>query len=164
MVTTTGIIRQAGEGEQMWFAGGGDITWKATAEETGGTFLLFEDVMARGKTTPLHTHPEGESMYVLAGELLVHVDGEDHPVGTGGFVHMPPGVPHAFLVTSDEARVLALQAPGSGERFYRDAGEPIRSAADAGRPADFSRLRRVADASPSIEILGPPPFAAVAGR
>jgi hypothetical protein len=51
------IIRQADEGEQMWFAGGGTFTWKATAAETGGAFIMLEDRMAHGKTTPLHRHP-----------------------------------------------------------------------------------------------------------
>jgi quercetin dioxygenase-like cupin family protein len=151
------IIRQDGEGEQMWFAGGGVFTWKLTAQETAGLFLLLEDTMEQGKVTPLHTHPEGEAIYVLEGQLLVHVDGEQHRVGAGGLAYAPPGVPHAFMVTSETARVLALQTPGTGEQFYRDAGEPA-SAADASRPPDFERLRAVAERSPSIEILGPPPF------
>ena len=41
------IIRQAGEGEHMWFAGGGAFTWKATAAETGGAFILMTTACAR---------------------------------------------------------------------------------------------------------------------
>jgi quercetin dioxygenase-like cupin family protein len=161
MSTATPIIRQDGEGEQMWFAGGGVITWKATAEETGGALLLFEDRMARGKTTPLHLHPdEDETIYVLEGELLVHADGEEHRVGAGGLFFAPRGLSHAFMVTSETAHVLALQTPGTGEQFYRDAGEPATSPADASRAADMHRLREVAERSPNIELLGPPPFAA----
>ena len=78
----------------------------------------------------------------------------------GGLAFAPRGVAHAFMVTSETARVLALQTPGTGEDFYRDAGEPIRSAADAERPPDWERLRAVAERSDSIEIVGPPPFAA----
>ncbi len=156
------IIRQDGEGEQMWFAGGGVFTWKATSEETGGSFLLMDDRMERGKSTPMHLHPEqDEAIYVLEGELLVDVDGEQHQVGTGGFFVAPRGVPHAFMVTSDGARVLGLQTPGTGEDFYRDAGETVRSPEDAERPADWDRLREVAERSASIEILGPPPFEAL---
>ena len=58
---------------------------KATPEETDGAFMLFEDRMPRGKTTPLHTHPhEDETFIVLEGEILVHVEGVEHPVGPGG--------------------------------------------------------------------------------
>lgn len=49
------IIR--GEGERLWFAGGGVITMKATAEETDGAFILFDHLSTQGKMTPLHTHP-----------------------------------------------------------------------------------------------------------
>jgi len=160
MSTAVPIIRQDGEGEHMWFAGGGVFTWKATAAETGGSFLLLEDRMERGKTTPLHLHPnEDETIYVLEGELLVHIEGEEHRVGQGGLFVAPRGVPHAMMVTSGTARVLALQTPGTGEAFYRDAGEPANSAADASRPPDWARLREVAERSESIELVGPPPFA-----
>jgi quercetin dioxygenase-like cupin family protein len=160
MTTATPILRQANEGERMWFAGGGVFTWKATAAEIGGAFIAFEDHMPRGKTTPLHLHPnEDEALYVLAGELLVHVEGEEHKVGRGGLFVAPRGVAHAFMVTTETAHVFSFQTPGTGERFYRDAGEPATSEADASRPPDFARLREVADHSPSIEVLGPPPFA-----
>ena len=72
MSTALPIIRGEGEGERLWFAGGGVHIWKATAEETDGAFILFEDRMPRGKTTPLHTHPhEDETFIVLEGEILV---------------------------------------------------------------------------------------------
>lgn len=160
MSTAVAIIRQDGEGEQMWFAGGGVFTWKATAAETAEAFILLEDRMVRGKCTPMHVHPnQDESLYVLEGELLVDLEGERYRVGEGGFVLAPRGVAHAFMVTSESARVLALQTPGTGESFYREAGEPLSAEFDASRPPDWDRLRRVADASNCIEIVGPPPFA-----
>jgi quercetin dioxygenase-like cupin family protein len=161
MSTAIPIIRQDGEGELMWFAGGGAFTWKATSAETGGAFILLEDRMVRGKSTPFHLHPnEDEAIYVLEGELLVHIEGEEHRVGPGGLFFAPRGVPHAFMVTSATAHVLAWQTPGTGESFYRDAGEPVVTPEDAARPADWVRLRQVAERSENIELLGPPPFAA----
>ena len=161
MSTAVPIIRQEGEGEQLWFAGGGVFTMKASAVETGGAFILLEDRMVRGKTTPLHLHPnEDEAIYVLEGELLVAVEGDQHRVGQGGLFVAPRGVPHAFMVTSETAHILALQTPGTGEAFYRALTDPVRSAADASRPPDWARLREVAERSESIELLGPPPFSA----
>lgn len=161
MSSAVPIIRQDGEGERMWFAGGGAFTWKATAAETGGAFILMEDRMAGGKVTPFHSHPnEDEAIYVLEGELLVDIEGEQQRVGPGGFFFAPRGVAHAFMVTSESARVLGLQTPGTGESFYREAGEPVTSEADASRPADWKRLRAVAERSECIELLGPPPFQA----
>src|SRR3979490_2435863 len=113
------IVRAAGQGERLWFYGGGLHIWKATASETGGAFLLFDDVMTRGKTTPLHSHPQvDETLYVLEGEILVHVDGREQRLGIGSMAMVPRGVPHAFLVTSESARLLTLETPGSSEAFY----------------------------------------------
>lgn len=159
MSNATSLIRNQGEGEQLWFAGGGVFTMKATAAETGGAFMLFEDRVVRGKTTPMHLHPtEDELVYVIDGELLVHIGGADHKVGKGGMFFAPRGVAHAFLVTSPSAHLLCLQTPGAGEAFYRSVSEPATSPADAGRPPDFQRLREGAQRSPNIELLGPPPF------
>ena len=159
MSTAVPIIRQAGEGEQMWFAGGGVFTWKVTAAETGGEFFLIEDKMVRGKRTPLHLHPnQDEALYVLEGELLVDVEGEQSRVGPGGIFFAPRGVAHAFMVVSQTARVLGLMTPGAGESFYRDAGEPLDATTDASRPPDWARLREVAERSDTITLLGPPPF------
>ena len=153
------VIRQADEGERFWFAGGGVFTMKATSAETGGSFAMWEDHVVRGKTTPLHVHPElDEAIYIVEGETLVHVDGEEHRVGERGLFVAPRGVPHAFLVTSETARLLTVMTPGAGESFYRSVSEPASSGADASRPPDFARLREAADRSEHIDLLGPPPF------
>ena len=122
------------------------------------------DHMPKGKTTPLHLHPhEDETFIVLEGEILVHVDGSEHRVGPGGIAVVPRGTRHAFLVTSEMARILGLQTPGTGEPFYRDASEPSTEETDAERAPDWDRLRAAAQRNPAcIEILGPPPFESVA--
>jgi len=153
------IVRLEGEGEKLWFYGGGVHTWLATSAETGGAFLLFDDVLTKGKTTPLHTHPEvDETLYVLEGEVLVHVDGVEQKVGKHGVAVFPRGVPHAFMVTSETARLLALETSGSSEAFYRGASEPLTPSLEAAAPVDFDRVRASAARNGGIEILGPPPF------
>jgi len=76
-------------------------------------------------------------------------------VGRGGVTVAPLGVPHAFRVLSDKARLLCLQTPGSGEPFYRSASEP--ATADTEGPVDFARVQESAKQSGAVEILGPPP-------
>lgn len=155
--TLPAMVRTPGDGPQRWFYGGGVHTWLATAEETGGVFLLFEDAMDEGKRTPLHTHPDAdETMYVLQGEIVAHLDGIEERVSAGGLVLAPRGLPHAFLVTADDTRVLCLQTPGCCQAFYFGASEPL--AADTDRAVDFDRIRASATANGGIEILGPPPF------
>ena len=127
-------------------------------EDTDPAFFLFEDVMAHGKTTPLHCHPEAdETVYILDGEILVNVDGKETRVSTGGMTFTPKGVPHACLVVSDTARLLTLQTPGIGQAFYRGASEPATD--DTSDTLDIARLQASASENPhGIEILGPPPF------
>jgi quercetin dioxygenase-like cupin family protein len=153
------VVRAAGEGERLRFWGGGLLTMKATSEETNGAFLLFEDRVVRGKTTPLHAHDDGdETLYLLDGEALVHVDGEEHELGAGGMAFAPRGVPHAFLVTSATARLLTLLVPGSAEAFYRGASEPVDEDASPAGPVDFARVGEAAERSGGMQLLGPPPF------
>ena len=152
MKTLAATVRESGEGERRWFCGGGLMTWKVTAEETGGVFLMFEDQLDVGKVTPLHQHPDAdETFYLLEGEILLDIDGEQRKLHAGGVVVLPRGVPHAFKVTT-ATRMLCVQTPGSGEAFYRLASE------SAPTPVDFDRIRAAAMATGAIEILGPPPF------
>jgi quercetin dioxygenase-like cupin family protein len=158
MNTPAPIIRAAGEGERRSFLGGGVHTWKLMAEDTGGAFFLFEDVMAQSKATPLHRHPEAdETIYVLEGEIVVNIGGEERRVGAGGMTFTPKGVPHAFLVCSDGARLLTVQTPGIGQAFYYGASEPTTQ--DTSDTVDIARIQESATENPrAIQLLGPPPF------
>jgi quercetin dioxygenase-like cupin family protein len=152
------IVRQPGEGAKRWFFGGGVHTWKATEQETAGAFLLFEDEMALNKVTPLHTHPDSdETLYVLAGEILVNLDGEEHRLTTGGVAMAPRGIPHAFKVLQEGTRILCLQTPGVAQAFYDGASEHLTDGEVTG-VVDFGRIRESGRLNGGIEILGPPPF------
>jgi quercetin dioxygenase-like cupin family protein len=159
VTTPVPIVRAADEGERRWFHGGGVHTWKVHAQESAGAFLLFEDAMDEGKMTPLHTHPESdETMIVLEGSILMHLDGREHRVDEGGVASAPRGLPHAFMVISPRARVLCLHTPGTCESFYRHASVPLSTGEDEGT-VDFDLIRGAAATYGGIEILGPPPFA-----
>jgi mannose-6-phosphate isomerase-like protein (cupin superfamily) len=155
------IVRAAGEGDKRSFLGGGLHTWKLMAEDTDGAFFLFEDLLVNGKTTPLHLHPEAdETVYVLEGEIVINIDGTESRVGAGGMTFTPKGVPHAFIVVSERARMLSMQTPGIGQSFYRGASEPAST--DRADMVDIARIQSSAQQSPrGIQLLGPPPFAAI---
>ena len=149
------VFRDHDAAERRWFYGGGVHFWKLTTAETGGAFSMFEDALTKGKTTPLHSHAASEEMlYVIEGELIVAVDGDERRLGAGGVAFIPRGTPHALLVTSDTARILVL-ANGT-EAFFRAASEP---AGDAEGVVDFERVKQAAIQTGGMQMLGPPPFA-----
>jgi quercetin dioxygenase-like cupin family protein len=149
------VVRRAGEGEQCWFFGGGVWTWKVGEADTGGGLSVVEVAMDGGKMTPLHTHPIAESLWVLSGELRYRIDTEDVDLGPDDFVLVPAGIPHAFKVTSESARILAIQPTTACEAFYRGASEPLEG---SDRETDFARIAESGRLNGGIEILGPPPF------
>jgi len=159
MTSRSPIILAAGEGDKQSFMGGGLHTWKLLAEQTEGAFFLFEDVMVKGKTTPLHRHPEADEMtYIIEGEVIVNHDGKETRIGAGGMAFVPKGIPHAFLVVSETARLLSLHSPATySQAFYRGASDPATD--DGAETVDIPRLQASAKANPrGIELLGPPPF------
>jgi quercetin dioxygenase-like cupin family protein len=156
-VTATPTIKAAGQGDRRWFYGGGTHVWKVSEADSDGSVSCFEDEMTEGKMTPWHCHPDSEEItYLIEGECLVNVDGQEQRVETGGMWFVPRGVSHAFMVLSPVARILAVQIPGTAARFYWNASEP---AGDQEGRVDFDRIREVAVATGSTDVQGPPPFA-----
>jgi|SRR5581483_12265580 len=156
------VIVGPDDGEEIWF-GGGLVSFKITAAQSNGEFALIHDVMPRGKTTPLHLHPGfDETICVLEGELLVHVDGAEHRAGAGAVAMIPRGVPHAFLVTSEEARVLSFVTPGEiFESFFRAGGDVVTDRSAPVPPLDIEKVKSAGERTGAMKVLGPPPFAAV---
>jgi quercetin dioxygenase-like cupin family protein len=159
---TTGVIARGGEGELLWF-GGGLVRFKVRSEETGGAFAIIEDSAARGKTTPLHAHPTfEETFYVLDGEILFHLDGEEASCGVGSVVSVPRGAAHAFLVTSERASFVTVFTPGDvAEAFLREGGDVVTSPDADPPPLDIPRVIAAGEKTGGMVALGPPPFAVV---
>lgn len=152
-----GFVRQPGEGSRRRFAGGGVHEWKATASDTGGSLLAFEDKMDSTKMTPLHAHPWADEFgYVVEGEIELYFAGASHRVRAGGFFFTPRGTSHAFRGVADQTRLLLGQTPGDGDRFFLGASVPIE--VDSFGVVDLGAVSRVAEETGTTVVLGPPPF------
>jgi hypothetical protein len=117
----------------------------------------LEDELTQGKTTPWHCHPDSdETVYLLEGECDINIDGHERRIAAGGMWMTPRGVPHAFVVVSPVARLLAFHTPGTSAPFYWNASEP---AGDDAGPLDFDRIGAAAAETGQTKVLGPPPFA-----
>lgn len=109
----------------FWWQGGLYLL-KARAEDTGGALGLVEATLYRGFGPPLHVHRrEDEAFYVIEGEVRFRQGTEEFVGGPGSWVWGPRGVPHAFKVESESARVLVLVTPGGFERMFEVGGVPV---------------------------------------
>ena len=114
-----------GEGRAVWVPGGQLLTYKVTAEQTGGAYSLFEDTVPPQYEAPAHIHHrEDESFYVVEGEFEFYKDGETMRAGAGSLVYVPRGSLHAFKNLGEErGRLLMSQTPGGlHERFFEEVG------------------------------------------
>lgn len=114
------------EGRAVWMPGGQLLTYKITADQTGGAYSLFEGTVPPQEGEPPHIHHrEDESFYVVEGEFEFSRDGETFEVGPGSLVYVPRGSLHAFRnVGEGKGRLLLGQTPGGlHERFFEEVGE-----------------------------------------
>ena len=133
---------------------------RASGDATAGSLDVLEHQGERGYSSPLHRHlAQEETFFVLDGELRVEVGGEAHAAGPGAVAFLPRQLPHAFVVTSPQARFLTLHTPGGFDRFTLAAGTPAAGTTTMPPeevPPDPAALAAMAS-SYGIEIMGPPP-------
>ena len=144
-------------GDAIWFNGALQNV-KLPGGWSDDALSLVEVTSTEGRATGLHTDPSHETFYVLEGELLFHVDGEEHRALADETVAIRRGVPHAFLVVSPTARFLVMNTPGTQERFFRAGGEPALSRDFASAPPPDRERTMAAAAQYGVTFLGPPPF------
>ncbi len=132
-----------GEGEKVW-AMGVQVTVKVRAEDTGGAYSVFEDVIPPGGGPPPHTHSrEDETIYVVEGELVAYLDGKKHEVKKGAWVHMPRGVEHYFKNTSNKpTRMILTYSPGGFEKWFLEVGTPVKKSDTNPPPTTAEDIRK----------------------
>jgi mannose-6-phosphate isomerase-like protein (cupin superfamily) len=151
-------VLQPKDGDAVWFLGN-LVTFKATGAQTRGHVTVVEFVNPPRFAPPLHRHrDEDEMFYILSGSAEFHCDGEVMTAAPGDFVLLPVGLPHTFVVGSDEPlRTLQITSPSGFEHFAAAAGKPAtQRRLPEPEPVDPAAFGHTA-ARFGIEILGPPP-------
>ncbi|MFY4722979.1 cupin domain-containing protein [Streptomyces sp. LaBMicrA B280] len=100
---------------------------------TGHRLAIAESVLApHTQGPPQHRHARhDEGFYVLSGTVRFTVGDEDHDVGAGTLVMVPPGTPHTFANrTGQPAVMLSTFTPDLYVQYFRDLQEALA----AGRP------------------------------
>ena len=95
------------------------VSVKATSEQTGGAFNLFEVSCPPDYVTPLHIHyTEDVAVYVLEGALTFFWGDEKKAAVAGAYFYQPRGTPHGFRVEGvTPARILYMTIPAGLDRF-----------------------------------------------
>jgi|SRR5829696_4579959 len=84
------------------------------------TFGMNLIVLRPGQVSRIHRHERQEEVYlVLEGELTLVIEGEEHPVATGGIVRVAPDV-RRQLVNKRPQRVAILALGGATPHEGRD--------------------------------------------
>lgn len=141
----------------LWFTAA-RLTIRLSKHDNADGVSLIEHRMARGFAVPLHLHAdEDESFYVLAGIVRMQVADDVQTLRTGDALTVHSGVPHSFLIVSDEARFLTITT-GRFEDVIRAMARP---AADEGLPPQDEPTPEQIDAlvtacrEHGIEFVGP---------
>ncbi|MDQ1249073.1 MAG: hypothetical protein QG597_3447 [Actinomycetota bacterium] len=157
-ISVTPYVLHEDEGEALWFLGN-LVKLKVTGAQTRGQLTVAEFVNPPGFAPPLHRHVvEDELFYVLSGTAEFHCADQVFGASAGDFVRLPVGLPHSFVVGTEEPlRALQITTPSGFEGFARAAGVPATSLRlpDPG-PIDPAALGHAAQLH-AIELLGPPP-------
>ncbi|HXE63467.1 MAG TPA: cupin domain-containing protein [Bryobacteraceae bacterium] len=110
---------------------GRNLRWLVNSELLGANHMsvCLIKVAPGDKVRPAHSHPNGEeTIYIVAGEGRVLVDGDVSPVKTGSIVLFPQGKVHMLQNTGAvEMKVICFFAPAANldnYQFFNDIDFP----------------------------------------
>jgi mannose-6-phosphate isomerase-like protein (cupin superfamily) len=145
---------------RLWFLNG-LLTVGVAHDEGRDGISVLEHLAPHEDSPPLHVHrDEDEIFHILEGELRIHVGDDVLRAGPGETLLAPQGVPHSYVVESEQARWLVTTARGNFERFARSISRPaerdgLPERAPEPTPEQMEALATAARAN-KIDIIGPP--------
>ncbi len=128
---------------------GGRLERVASLSRDGS--VLFRTSVAPGQVVPLHSHADGECVYVLTGYLevfLLHPSPGWQALPAGRSVVLTGGVKHALRNPAREPADTMVLTDARLAAFFREVGRPATPDSDfqpAG-PDDINRFVRTAGA------------------
>ena len=134
-VEDRGVVLAPGGGRSLVYPRGGHLELKVTGADTGGAYALLEFTIPPGGTgSPLHYHAATEeTLYLVEGELTVHVGERTDRAAAGSCILVPRGTVHTFKNTGAQpARLLIILSPADLEAYFVELAE-LMSASPAGQ-------------------------------
>lgn len=90
-----------------------DVTVKAAEKRSANGAAVIEFVTRKGEEPGDHVHDtEDEMFYVVDGRITFVCDGKRFDAGPGGFVFLPRGLSHNYVIRGNKpVRLLVITAP-----------------------------------------------------
>ena len=82
----------------------------------GSTVSVFLSHHSPGTGPPLHTHPYEETFFVIEGDVLFTVDGEEIEARDGDIVVVPANTPHKFVSRGERHRQFSVHPVATMEQ------------------------------------------------
>lgn len=125
---------------------------KAGTDDTAAAFTLLEAEEPPNFGPPMHIHHDAaEAFYVIDGEYVIFIEGQEWLCPAGSFIYIPRGVQHGFRVGSVPSRKLNLYAPAAMIGYFDELADRARSG--AGDPREVGAIA----SRYGMEVLGPVP-------
>jgi quercetin dioxygenase-like cupin family protein len=128
-MTATVHIIGPDEGARVDMADGVYVV-KASAEETGGAFEVFEVEAPAIPSGPLHRSPWTGTIYVLEGKVVIRFEDGHLSLTPGLSITIPAQTACTFDVLGESARFLAVTSGDRAGKFFADFAANV----PAGRP------------------------------
>ena len=149
-IDTTPRVQRAGLPPAIDF--GPTSTFRFIAAGGPGLPDFYEERDQRGDGAPLHSHPWPSWELVIEGEIRVLVGDDEHVLGAGDAIYLPPDVPHTYVVESETAHLVGMSmSNGRFESLQRNAA-PLFSGDGA---PDMEAVMALA-AEHDVNLIGPP--------
>lgn len=132
---------------------GNEVRIKISSRDTNGAFAVAEDLTPPNGGPPLHMHYEqDEWWYVLEGEFLFEIDGEQIHAVPGATVFAPKGSRHTFQnIGTTNGRTIVTVVPGGLDLFFEEVDQTVSRHAVPDMEAVHVLFHKY-----GMELLGPP--------
>ncbi len=140
-----------GQGRQIDL-GNFAMSVKADVDATAGAFTLLEATEPPGFGPPMHIHHDcAEAFYVLEGEYIMFIEGEEFRCPAGSFIFIPSGTTHGFRVGDVPSRKLNLFTPAAMIGYFDELSALINE--DKATPEALGEMAT----RYGVEVTGPVP-------
>ncbi|MEU9058347.1 cupin domain-containing protein [Streptomyces sp. NPDC048430] len=113
--------------KQVWLT---ETMWMRNLADLGTVSMDFLEILPGAVRTPV-VHDDGEEiLYILSGELEMHLGDDKFPVTRGDVIPVPRHVPHGSINRSEAVvHMLAVNSPAFRPEDEKEAAPPAETEA-----------------------------------